>query len=854
MTLKLEGKKTVLYIKDKPFRQCMRLLVNIPREEIQDLDKIESIDDLSELYKNTDYYKPTDITAEDEFKGHHSNLQVWIEHDYDTRLLHSNLAFPLLKELAEQGVTKAKTWFKEEVSKRILSGNSNIIIYFIEQNYLSDFTEEELDILFEEYDFSQILKWKLEVRYSWLGRLLNIKVAKSFFRGHLTRLIKEEDWNTFSFILDSNHKYKLGEFSKDDSETIFWDFNYTSFLNYDFTSKTQPIGAAKRTKEVRLRFELRALHSMASLKISSAKKFLKNWINNNISSEKIEFLSIIFGYNYLQIFSEGEIKSLLKGLKLSKILDGGFRGLKILKEISRYDKTLVKPYMKAGIEGWFSAGNDYLIKETLDKRFLEIFTEKEQELIVKKINTENLRKAGPYKSLSILRRVKNLIPTLYKAEFELNFLKGDENMIDSFFRSKHFNDFTKEELTELFDKFNFKKIELSLFKKFLELGVPGVANKFDEVRRKSSKLVNLKKEIIGKFESGDYESLYDMFYKRKYRNGYKDTRLNNLISLDFEEIFKVVEKSENFKQNFEKALQKNDPPFSVPFKVLFSNIENTKSSVKEMFKEQASKIFAFGSQLNIIAFLSRPEYAQIFIEEEFQKIFTFKNKQLKSTIIKALEEDSAAPLPLVVLKRLTDNSDKEAEVYLLKQLLQLITTGTPSVVNFLNRDDFISYIKNLNIEMQLYLALSPDLNYSALKHLKSPKIEELVDENNRVEFNRIINNLQKKESGYLSNDDVNLLNETLPRFGIEALRGLIAFYSRDSLTIQLVAVGCILEIYQHLKSKVKPDIKRKLNIFFNRNFKPFIKYKYSNEKAGVKEYKEILVKFKTEYEELKNNR
>ncbi len=853
ISLKLEGKKTVLYINDKPFRQCMRLLVNIPKREIQNYDKINSIDDLTDIYKNTEYYKKN-ISPEEEFKGHYSNLQTWVEHEYDTQLMHRNLAFPLLKELSKQGVLKAKNRFKEEVVQRFLSGNFNVMTYLIDQKYLSDFTEEELDVLFEEYDFSQILKWELKDRYSWLGELLVMKIkrVKTYFQRNLINLIKEEDWEAFSFILNSNHKYQLNIFSKEESKIIFENFNYDSFLNYDLA---QRYGTKEPEDGPRLRLGLRILYSRASLKISSAKEFLKKQIEDNISSDNVEFLSIIFGDNYLGIFSEGEIKSLLKGLRLTStlVLESGFRVLKILRDISRYDKTIVKPYMKLGIEKWFSQGSDHWIKEILDKRFMEIFTEGEQESLIRKINFDILRNAGPYKSLELLRRMKTLIPSIYKEGFEKAFLEGDTNFIDNLLRRNYFDDFTKEELTKLFEKFDFTKIELSLFKKFLDLGVESVLHKFKEARGESSKLVDLKKEIIGKFENGDYKSLYKMFCKYEFSEGYRDERLGDLISEDFEEIFESVNKSENFNHNFEKSLQKSNLPFSIPLKVLFWNIENTEILVKEIFKEQASKIFTSGSPLNIIAFLSRPEYSKIFTEQELHNIFTFGNEHLKSAIIEALKKDSAAPLPLVILKRLIDNGDKQAEEYLITQLLQLITIGKTSVIQFLNKDGFIGYIKDLTIEMQLYLALSPNLNYREVwEHLQSPKIEEFVDEDVRKDFKRIINRLQDDESCYLNEVDQDLLKETLPHFGTDAFRALLALYSRNSLTFQLIAVECILTIYKHHKSIIKSDIKRTLTSFFNSKFIPYFKYKHLEEIGGEEEYEEILEKFNLEYHELKN--
>ncbi|KKN50191.1 hypothetical protein LCGC14_0635370, partial [marine sediment metagenome] len=67
---------------------------------------IQSIDDVSEKLNNALDGKNGegfDITPEAEFWGHCSNFQVWAEQNYDTRLLHSNLSFPLLKKLTEIG-------------------------------------------------------------------------------------------------------------------------------------------------------------------------------------------------------------------------------------------------------------------------------------------------------------------------------------------------------------------------------------------------------------------------------------------------------------------------------------------------------------------------------------------------------------------------------------------------------------------------------------------------------------------------------------------------------------------------------------------------------------------------------
>jgi len=162
ITLKLERDKTVIYVKNKKFLQCKYLLIDIPIEEFKEFDKVRSIDDVSEKldhslekYKNIELLEP-----EIEFWGHCSNLQAWAENFYDTRLLHSNLAFPLLKKLTDIGDPNAKRVFKDEIVERLMSGSRSVSQYLIQKNYLEYFNSEEIELLMEMF-FEQIeMKFK----------------------------------------------------------------------------------------------------------------------------------------------------------------------------------------------------------------------------------------------------------------------------------------------------------------------------------------------------------------------------------------------------------------------------------------------------------------------------------------------------------------------------------------------------------------------------------------------------------------------------------------------------------------------------------------------------------------------
>ena len=153
--LKFDGEKTQIYINGIFFRLCKFLLINIPVSKTSYLSEIESIDEVAEKIGHTGSYKP--IPPEVEYWGHCSNLQVWIEHEYDTRLLHSSLAFPLLKELAKYDPI-AKCSLKEEIAKRFLTGCPSVMLYILEEDYLMHLDEEELDTLIENLDFNRFIE------------------------------------------------------------------------------------------------------------------------------------------------------------------------------------------------------------------------------------------------------------------------------------------------------------------------------------------------------------------------------------------------------------------------------------------------------------------------------------------------------------------------------------------------------------------------------------------------------------------------------------------------------------------------------------------------------------------------
>lgn len=150
ITLKLEYGQTNIYLDNKLFRQCKFLLLEILIDKVSSFDEIGSIDEVEERLDKSMEQTSVGIPAEVKFWAHCSNLQVWVENNYNTVLLHSNLSFPLLRELRKLGDPIAKKLFKEEVAKRMSSGYVPVVRYLLVEDYLESFDQIELEVIFQQ--------------------------------------------------------------------------------------------------------------------------------------------------------------------------------------------------------------------------------------------------------------------------------------------------------------------------------------------------------------------------------------------------------------------------------------------------------------------------------------------------------------------------------------------------------------------------------------------------------------------------------------------------------------------------------------------------------------------------------
>lgn len=156
LKLKLEGGRTNIYVNNRRFMQCMYLLLNISVDRIEDYDEIESIDEAAVKLNRSMERNHSTVPPETEFWGHCSNIQTWAENDYDTRILHRNIAFPLLKALVDAGDPIAKRKFKEEIALRYATGHPTVIRFLTQNGYLHYLTEDEFESMLLDINFPSI--------------------------------------------------------------------------------------------------------------------------------------------------------------------------------------------------------------------------------------------------------------------------------------------------------------------------------------------------------------------------------------------------------------------------------------------------------------------------------------------------------------------------------------------------------------------------------------------------------------------------------------------------------------------------------------------------------------------------
>ena len=306
------GYNTVLFINDDSFIQCKRLILSIPERDLAQDRQLDSIDEAAEIYDHSihdhEVFREGEESAietnedfsllspEEEFWGHCSNLQVWAEHDYNTRLLKANLSFPLLEALAKAGDSKANVRLKEEIIERINSGYEPVIEYLFMENYLEYLTNEEL--------FFNILNSKESEVLLYLQKKIGIefKLVPNFEIELEDKIInKDNEW------VNINRKFTVEK--KHIKELDLSDCNYEQILDL--------------LNELR---QLKVLNLVGNLNISKSSNFIERL-------KELNFCNIIF------------IDHEIINDNLGKLMNSEIHNIKPIKNYSDLAKILCEYYL-----------------------------------------------------------------------------------------------------------------------------------------------------------------------------------------------------------------------------------------------------------------------------------------------------------------------------------------------------------------------------------------------------------------------------------------------------------------------------------------------------------------------------
>lgn len=137
-----DGKPTI-FVNGEPFLQCSFLLATVP--VTKDIISVDDLSKESRVLEGEDAMTILGMTETEVLQAHASNLIAWIENGYDTRILHSNLSFPLLKELARAGDVTARRVLQFEIESRLRD----------------DFPQTSITIMFTCHDMMDERAWNI---------------------------------------------------------------------------------------------------------------------------------------------------------------------------------------------------------------------------------------------------------------------------------------------------------------------------------------------------------------------------------------------------------------------------------------------------------------------------------------------------------------------------------------------------------------------------------------------------------------------------------------------------------------------------------------------------------------------
>ncbi len=329
--LKLEDGKTNIYVNGEMFNQCKYLMLNVPTRDDKKIEKIETIDEVADSLGWTEdrqlgieHY----IIPRVEFWGHCSSLQAWYENDYNTNILHRNLAFPLLKKLADVGDSLARKVFGQEVARRLESDYSPVVDYIVKERLLEYLTKEEKEHIYE-------------------GRINAILTDQNNFRYFdfigLLDLIKKQNLMKDLFPKLLNTIHEISGFIKVETFTILLErVNSWSAEGYSQVIRSRFLTYLEEIDKLSDFYKIRAfallLNTGTGFLVDNLEIFLRA-IDKIDDPEKVMAFLLLVQFSKFSDYFETHIPKLLE------YIDSQFREEDILKVFA----SLISSYKKPGL-------------------------------------------------------------------------------------------------------------------------------------------------------------------------------------------------------------------------------------------------------------------------------------------------------------------------------------------------------------------------------------------------------------------------------------------------------------------------------------------------------------------------
>jgi len=232
-----------------------------------------------------------DPSVEAHFKDYCAHFQVWTNNNYNLRFLYPDAlqdftGFQVLEQLMDAGDPKAREAFKKEVARRFREGPLKNKASYMKKRYfnLKYFTKEELGVILEDFNFSDLFNLPLREALQLLDKLafLGYEAAEKIMKEDVIELFKNGDPPTKLMILQGGHlrfyssqqldelftEHPIGELAKGYSQfyldgymdsfpkyiTKFTNLQKFSMKNSIFQKLPDSIGKLTRLEELNLNY------------------------------------------------------------------------------------------------------------------------------------------------------------------------------------------------------------------------------------------------------------------------------------------------------------------------------------------------------------------------------------------------------------------------------------------------------------------------------------------------------------------------------------------------------------------------------------------------------------------------